>query len=159
MNINSKTWELLKLASPLSPLSPEPITKHRIALRGPFCRAIMPQKNKKTSKWRYASIATHYPPPSNLETPLGITGNPLSDNRNELLCLFNVVGKGPNLIPCWWLFDQHRLRELRQSGEVVDELEPHGRAYSPRSSRFSSENLLPKYSVSHIANNPAGRIA
>ena len=36
----------------------------------------MPQKNKKTSKWRYASIATHYLPLSNLALAPGITRKP-----------------------------------------------------------------------------------
>ena len=42
----------------------------------------------------------HYTPLSNLEILLGIIGNPLSDNRNELLWQFNEVGKWLNLIPC-----------------------------------------------------------
>jgi hypothetical protein len=48
--------------------------------------------------WRYASIATHYPLIFNLEIPIGIIGNPLSDRYNGLLWLFNVVGKWLKLV-------------------------------------------------------------
>jgi hypothetical protein len=54
--------------------------------------------NQKAPIWRYASIATHYPPLSNLEIPIGITGNPFSDRRSGRLWQFNEVGKWLKLV-------------------------------------------------------------